>query len=155
MDYAEKITHYAKKLDERHWLRLVVLFSPGIVLMKIASVLSAPRPVQVGAALILGAGLALYALWDRLKAKIVGEQEIEGEEVEAGDEGGQQTIQSADATKYSTLMNRLVDMCDGDAAAALYLVEEEGLVNPALSYLTAIEQAYRRKEAQIKRRSGS
>ena len=155
MKNSEKIAHYAKMLDEKHWLRLVVLFSPGMLAMKIATTLSAPSEFRLGATVLLGAGLAIYALWGRLKSKVLGIDDETGDADTSEGAEVEERRPSANAEQYAGLMKRLVAMCEGDSAAALALIEDECVVNPDQDYLTAIELAYRRKERQVKRQSGS
>ncbi|MCU6502028.1 hypothetical protein LPN04_29970 [Rugamonas sp. A1-17] len=154
MNYANKIAEYAMLLDDKHWLRLLVLLSPGVLAMKVAMTLSAPAPVRLGATALLGVGMAAYVLWDFLKAKIRSLNDEDGSEVEE-DEIVPSTQAETPSRKHLDLMTRLVALCDGDATAALTLVADECELHADLSYLTAIENAYRRKEMLVRRLSGS
>lgn len=155
MDYANKIAQYAKQMDDKHWLRLLVLLSPGVLAMKVTMTLSAPSPVRLGATALLGIGITGYVLWDFLKAKIqrLNEEDVsvEGEDAEVA----QTTVGEMPSRTHLDLMTRLVGLCDGDATVALTLVADECELHPDQSYLTAIENANRRQEMLVKRRSGS
>lgn len=149
----EQVESLAKKMDEKHWLRLAVLLSPGVIAWKITSVVDTAPAVRIGAVVIMGIGLATYTFWDRVKAKLTEEASEEMEVTTPTEIVSSKT--TSDAAKYVAVMKRLVALCDNNEKTALALIEDECVLEPEQSYLTAIERAYRRKEFQVKRQSGS
>lgn len=149
----EQVESLAKKMDEKHWLRLAILLAPGVVAWKISIVVDTAPAVRIGAVAILGIGLATYTLWDRIKAKLT--EEVSEELDDAAPTEIVSSRTASDAAKYVAVMKRLVALCDNNEKVALALIEDECVLEPEQSYLAAIERAYRRKEFQVKRQSGS
>lgn len=161
MKTKEDLLQYFETLDKFHWLRLVIFLTPGAVAKKLTDSFGAPAGVRLVATCLLAAGFGCYVGWGFIRKKIVAQSgdnsALELQVQESADLVRETPVKNA--SQGSTLprvrMQELVSLCDGDAALALSLVNDELELNPALDYAMAIETAHRRKEMLVKRQSGN
>jgi hypothetical protein len=139
-----KVIRALQYLNDHHMARIIVLAGPGVVLNKLAQSIGAPQSVQLVTSLILGIGIVLYVAWNFFYKRAVGVEEVSEVDSETSHVEGEAVLIPGQV--HVALMRELIEMCGGDAAKALQLVETEVRVNPNVSYLAAIELAHRRLE---------
>lgn len=145
MPNAERFFNAVEFLNSKHWVRLMACLGPGVVLNKFMFVAEAPAPFKVGASVLFAAGLLLYVAWPFVYHKVVGVSDNVAP-VPVQQQGlTAKMVPYVPGLAHMDLMAELVTMCGGDAAAALQLVSTECQVNPADTYLAAIERAHRRR----------
>jgi hypothetical protein len=143
----QKVRESIKKLDETHWLRMLVFWGPGAILTKLATEFDAPAQLKLVSMAIFGFGILLYASWKLIMKKIIHQNDEEDTEVEIDTEVTNNTDTASQPLNsvHVKLMNELIFMCNGDAQNAIESISLEAQLNPQSTYLTAIEVAHRRK----------
>jgi Na+/melibiose symporter-like transporter len=58
------------KMDQKHWLRMVVCFLPGIITSKLAAMPGSPYAARVAGVCVLIAGVSLYMCWNKLRERL-------------------------------------------------------------------------------------
>jgi len=149
----ERVIKLVEYLNDNHIARILTCAAPGVLLNKLATTVQAPPPFQMAAAAVLGVGILTYVGWGFIYKRVLGTVEVE--EIQERVHSLESPGTAIPGTVHANLMRELVAMCDGDAAAALRLIERELIVNPAVTYLAAIELTHRRKDFDIKNPSGS
>jgi hypothetical protein len=138
----EPLKNFLNSMDRLQWLRMLVCFMPGLVLMKLATYQSGVPAVNIFATGVLIVGGAAFALWPRLRGL------RRADDVIAEDDGGElvQTISlDQSGQEHAKMVSALFDLCDEQKSQAMLLVESEIAVDPKLTYGEAIERALQRR----------
>lgn len=76
----EGLSRALQLLDERHWLRMIACFLPGLVAGKLAGYFPDSSVFAGASTVLLVLGVAVYLCWFRLRPKQEEESESENEE---------------------------------------------------------------------------
>lgn len=142
-------------LNERHYARVLLFAAPGVLLNKLATAVNAPSAFQVASAGVLGGGIVMYVCWARIYSRLVDAPAAQHEEAQETEQYSVEQAPSIPGQIHVDLMSELVEMSNGSAQDALNLVAKELQVNPTVTYPAAIELAHRRRDLDIKNRSGN
>lgn len=137
---------FIPNMDKHNWFRMLVCFTPGLVLGKLVRSSESP-PLQIASSLVLVAGVSIYLGWKWLRERFTGGTEValaEGAETQGSppDEGNGE---HQDAT-----MAALIEMCNGRADVAIRLVSTE-IAMSKVTYGEAILRAYDRRLYESKK----
>lgn len=142
-------------MDEKLWLRMLVLLLPGLVLGKLAG--QFPGAILgVAGTVSLVVGMAAFLLWPRLRSLLLGRAEI-GEEADddvllEGQQGTEPAgVEPLAGKETAKLMAELLELFGGSGAQMIDAIQMELDVNSRLSYAEAVEMAHRRKQIQSAR----
>ena len=72
----EKFAKLLRMMDEKNWVRMLVLFLPGIVIGKLCRTFNAPSYMDAAASVVLIVGGLIWLFWEKIKQKTL-ETEIE------------------------------------------------------------------------------
>lgn len=144
LDSNEPLKKFLNSMDRLQWLRMLVCFMPGMVLMKLASYQSGWPAANIFATGVLIVGGAAFALWPRLRG-LRRADDIQAED--SGSELDQATLDASDQSgqEHAKMVSALFDLCGEVKSEAMVLVETEIAVDPKLSYAEAIERALQRR----------
>lgn len=147
-----KINKLLLSMDEHNWCRMLVCFTPGLVLGKLVSPLGVPL-LNTAANVVLVAGFAIYFFWPRLRphqdtdeldmdgVKLVEQSVASHPPASPGRASG---AVSKMGGEYSAMMKELIDLCGGITDKALELINTELAIDSSLIYTEALERALRR-----------
>lgn len=140
----EPLKNFLNSMDRLQWLRMLVCFMPGLVLMKLASYQSGVPAANIFSTAVLVVGGAAFALWPRLRG-LSRARDLAAEDV--GNELDQTTSESLDQSgqEHAKMVSALFDLCGEQKSEAMLLVETEIAVDPKLTYGEAIERALQRR----------
>ncbi len=140
----EPLKKFMNSMDRLQWLRMLVCFMPGLVLMKLATYQSGVPSVNIFATGVLIIGGAAFALWPRLRGL------RRADDLVAEDDGSE-LVQTTSALleqsgqEHAKMVSALFDLCDEAKSQAMLLIETEIAVDPKLTYGEAIERALQRR----------
>lgn len=142
-------------MDEKLWLRMLVLFLPGLVLGKLAGQFPGVVLGVVGTASLI-VGVAAFLMWPRLRLLLLGQEEIDEEVEDTALLDGSQVsvpanVEPRAGMETSKLMAELLQLFGGSGAQMIDAIQMELDVNSRLSYAEAVEMAHRRKQLQTAR----
>lgn len=140
----EPLKKFVTSMDRLQWLRMLVCFMPGMVLMKLASYQSGVPAANIFATGVLIVGGAAFALWPRLRGL------RRADDLAAEDDGSdlmQTTSASFDQSgqEHAKMVSAFFDLCEEQKSQAMLLIETEIAVDPKLTYGEAIERALQRR----------
>lgn len=143
----KKLDRVLVSMDEKNWFRMLVCFTPGVVIGKLATQFSVSGMSIAGPATLL-LGVGVYYAWPRLRSlarpddiSTVAEVPVVAQPSPAPAAVVAPTLSAAN---HSAMMNDLVRLCDGSSQRAIELVNLEIAVDPNASYVQALERALRR-----------
>lgn len=151
-DMNDKVQKLIAAMDEKLWLRMLVLLLPGLILGKLAGQFPGLILGVVGTVSLV-VGMTAFLLWPRIRSLLLG---IEESNEEAGDdvllEGDRPTetpsVEAPAGEETAKLMAGLLELFGGSGAQMLDAIQMELDVNSRLSYAEAVEMAHRRKQIQ-------
>lgn len=142
-------------MDEKLWLRMLVLLLPGLVLGKVAGQFPGVILGVVGTVSLV-VGMAAFLMWPRLRSLLLGPDQIDEESGDDALQGEHQGIEPAGVEpragmETAKLMAELLELFGGSGAQLVDAIQMELDVNARLSYAEAVEMAHRRKRIQSAR----
>lgn len=147
-----KINKLLSSMDEHNWCRMLVCFTPGLVLGKLVSPFGVPL-LTTAANVVLAAGFGIYFIWPRLRPhQDTDELDMEGIELveqpvaahPPAAPGRASGAVSKMGGEYSSMMKELIELCGGITDKAFELINTELAIDSSLTYTEALERALRR-----------
>jgi hypothetical protein len=141
----QKIATLLSAMDQKTWCRMLVCYTPTLVLGKLASQFGQPA-LGYAATGFLVIGTAVFLTWSRIRG-------IKNEPVGAGEQFETETAVSVSTParpleetgrEAAKGMAELVQACDGSSVRAIELIELELDLDSSLSYAGAIHRALKR-----------
>lgn len=136
-----------RNMDKHNWFRMLVCFTPGLVMGKLVKYADSPL-LSIASSLLLIAGVTVYLGWKWMRERLMGE---------AGSGLGTDAIESSgglqdgsDGEHQDQTLAALIELCNGDAKIALRLVSTE-IAMHGVDFGEAILRAYDRRhfEAEL------
>lgn len=141
-----------RNMDKHNWFRMLVCFTPGLVLGKLVKHADSPT-LSIVSSLLLIFGVTVYLGWKWLRERLMGEA---GPGLATEPIGGSAGAQDGSEGEHQdqTLV-ALIELCNGDANIALRLVSTE-IAMHGVNYGEAILRAYDRRhyESELNRAAG-
>jgi hypothetical protein len=153
-----QIKKLVSSMDEHNWCRMLVCFTPGLVLGKLSSQFGLAGVGKAGS-VILAAGVVVYLVWPKVRQLLerdVGSDESDEPDTEAA------VVPTPEApvkpqgavhkmgVDFSLMMAELVQLCGGSSDEALALINTELAIDSSLLYTEALDRALRRARHVIK-----
>jgi ABC-type nickel/cobalt efflux system permease component RcnA len=136
-------------MDERPWLRMLVCFTPGLVIGKLAAYQPAGSVLSIVSTVLLIIGVGLYLAWGRLRAKLAPGDVSDDEVVaELDDVPVAAAAAQASASEQLHSLAELRALCGEAERESDRLISLELKVNPQLSFAEATRSALARKKLQ-------
>lgn len=136
-------------MDERHWVRMVVCFLPGLVVGKAAGYVPGNSFVTSVATLFLIAGVATYLLWSRIRARTNQvDAGVDEDSVEVMDDG--EIVEAVSGAQVLQHLAQLRALCGETERESDRAIAMELALNPDLSFGEAAHNALVRKQKAVK-----
>lgn len=135
-----------RNMDAHNWVRMLVCFTPGLVLGKLVKYADSPA-LSIASSLLLIVGVTIYLGWKWLRARLLGDADAAMESEVIPESAGSQD--GGDGEHQEQTLAALIVLCNGDANVALRLVSTEIAIN-GVHYGEAILRAYDRKHYESK-----
>lgn len=144
-------SEFLHMMDERQWFRMIVCFTPGLIVTKLSGYQSSESLLSTVGMVLLVAGVSLYFFWGRIRAQPSAE-EVEGEsdntEAPAFEEAWAAPVAYGSGPEQMSILSELRSLCGEQERESDRLIAIEIQLNPNLSFADAVRTALARRKIQ-------
>ena len=141
-------SEFLQMMDERQWFRMIVCFTPGLIVTKLSGYQSSESLLSTVGTVLLVAGVSLYFFWARIRAQPSAEEvEVEAE-APAVEEARVAPADYVSGPEQMSILSELRSLCGELERESDRLIAIEIQLNPNLSFSDAARTALARRKIQ-------